>query len=127
MVLYICYYTIIGGRTIAFVSAAYTCNGPCSPADSENMQMSDIRRQLLTDIIAEEQSVSTTFEGGSVRITYFRRGQQGVITTVCSAGLAAAVEGNICSEFPLNFLINCRYFGMPIGLVIIYVKNLCAM
>ena len=93
------HFTIIDGRSIALASAAYTCNGPCIPANSENMQMSDLRRQLLTDTIAKELSVTTTFEGGSVRITYFRGGQQGVITAVCSAGVAVGAEGNVCSEF----------------------------
>ena len=53
------------------------------------------------DVIAAEQSVSTIFEGGTVRITYFRRGQQSAMTTVCSAGVAIANEDNLCSKFQL--------------------------
>lgn len=50
------------------------------------------------DTIAVEQPVVSTFESGAVRITYFRRGQQGAITAACSAGVAMAAEENLCSE-----------------------------
>ena len=90
---------IIGGRTIAAITADITCDGQCIHANSgvpENTQSSNAYRQHLMDTIAEEQSVSTTFEGGTVRITYFRRGQQSAIAAVCSAG--AADENDLCSE-----------------------------
>ena len=60
------------------------------------------------DTIAEEQPVSTSFEGGEVRITYFRSGQhaQSTITAVCSAGVAVVSEDNLCSESQQSFLLS---------------------